>query len=269
MNSVKPKKGSLTVVGTGIEVVSHLTTQAEHLIFHAEKVFFVVPGPWADEWMQNLNQTSESLTPLYHRHTSRLDTYNAMVEKVMEAVRQGLQVCAVFYGHPGVFVLPSNEMIKQARAEGYQAKMYPAVSAEDCLFAELGVDPSVSGCQSFEATDFLLRHRVFDPYTGLILWQIGMIGHSGKTATKDRRGLKVLANVLTETYGGSHKVTVYEAPMHPEHKPRIERIPLKRLPTVRMTTITTLYVPPIGEKPIDPTRLALLGMSPGDVKKDW
>jgi hypothetical protein len=34
--------------------------------------------------------------------------------------------------------------------------MLPAVSAEDCLFADLGVDPGAAGCQSHEAADFLI-----------------------------------------------------------------------------------------------------------------
>src|SRR2546429_6584747 len=45
---------------------------------------------------------------------------------------------------------------RQAREEGFEAEMLPAVSAEDCLFADLGVDPGDEGCQSFEATSFLL-----------------------------------------------------------------------------------------------------------------
>ena len=134
-------QGSLTVVGTGIEVVSHLTTQAEHLIAHAEKVLYVVPGAWADEWMTGLNPNAESLSHLYGDDISRLETYRQMTETIMAHVRQGLRVCAVFYGHPAVFVTPSHEVIRLARAEGFEAKMCPGISAEDCLFADLGFRP--------------------------------------------------------------------------------------------------------------------------------
>ena len=60
----------------------------------------------------------------------------------------------------------------QARAEGFNARMLPGISAEDCLFANLGADPGTHGCQSFEATSFLLRKPKFDTLTHLILWQI-------------------------------------------------------------------------------------------------
>jgi hypothetical protein len=43
--------------------------------------------------------------------------------------------------------------------------MLPAISAEDCLFADLGVDPADHGCPSYEATDFLVHgaaHRSCD-----------------------------------------------------------------------------------------------------------
>jgi len=31
--------------------------------------------------------------------------------------------------------------------------MLPGISAEDCLVADLGIDPASSGCQSYEAND--------------------------------------------------------------------------------------------------------------------
>jgi precorrin-6B methylase 1 len=78
--------------------------------------------------------------------------YDRMVERILSYVRRGLNVCVVFYGHPGVFVHPGHESIRRARIEGFSACILPGISAEDCLFAELGIDPSKNG-QSFEATE--------------------------------------------------------------------------------------------------------------------
>lgn len=265
----KRGQGSLAVVGTGIEVVSHLTTQAEHLIAQADKVLYVIPGPWADEWMRGLNSLAESLVSLYGDAKPRLESYGEIVAAVMGEVRQGKAVCAVFYGHPGVFVLPAHALIKRARAEGFEARMCAGVSAVDCLFADVGIDPAVAGCQSFEATDFLIYHRRFDPYSALILWQIGLIGHTGGRARPDNVGLTLLAEVLTETYGGEHEVIVYEAAQHPHHRPRIDPLPLAQLPQARTLAISTLYVPPRGEKMVDVARLARLGLTPQDLVKRW
>jgi uncharacterized protein YabN with tetrapyrrole methylase and pyrophosphatase domain len=84
-----------------------------------------------------------------------------------------------FYGHPGVFVHSSHAAIKKAREEGYLAGMIPGISAADCLFADIGVDPSTSGCQFLEATDFLLRDRRLDVTGHVVLWQIGCVGDRG------------------------------------------------------------------------------------------
>jgi hypothetical protein len=63
---------------------------------------------------------------------------------------------------------PAHESIRRARMEGISACMLPGISAEDCLFAELGIEPSENGCQSFEATDFLVYKRKFDNRSSLI-----------------------------------------------------------------------------------------------------
>src|SRR5216683_1496595 len=107
---------------------------------------------------------------------SRMYAYNATVEHILGCVRTGDKTVGAFYGHPGVFVYPSHEAIRRARSEGYSAKMLPGISAEDCLFADLGIDPAVCGCQTFEATDFLLHGRRIDPSSSVVLWQIGVVG---------------------------------------------------------------------------------------------
>src|SRR5437773_2103233 len=74
----------------------------------------------------------------------RRETYAEMVEELLAPVRAGHNVCAAFYGHPGVFVNPGHEAIRRARAEGFPARMLPAVSALDCLVADLGIDPAAT-----------------------------------------------------------------------------------------------------------------------------
>ncbi|MFK9297939.1 hypothetical protein ACJEJR_24330, partial [Escherichia coli] len=54
--------------------------------------------------------------------------------------------------------------------------MEPGISAEDCLYADLGIDPGIVGCQHFEATQFMLYRRVIDTAGYLILWQVGAAG---------------------------------------------------------------------------------------------
>lgn len=91
-------------------------------------------------------------------------------------LRKGQNVVGVFYGHPGVFVSPSHRSIAIARKEGYTAKMLPGISAEDCLFADLGIDPSIPGCLTYEATDMLIRNKPLNSSSHLILFQVGCVG---------------------------------------------------------------------------------------------
>lgn len=253
--------GSLTVVGTGIQQIAHLTAQARGHIVSADQLFFVIPGKVGAAWLKSLNPNATSLQPLYQQHTRRLDTYHAMVETVLAAVRAGKRVCAVFYGHPGVFVTPSHKMIATARAEGFAAQMLAGVSAEDCLFADLGFDPAQDGCLTYEATDFLVFERLFHPASHLILWQIGVVGNLGMAESADFQiGLNLILQRLIPAYGADHRVTVYEAAQYPTVAPLIHHTPLVDLPHAPLSPISTLYVPPKGQAIANLTVMAQLGI---------
>jgi hypothetical protein len=185
-----------------------------------------------------------------------------MVARMLAPLREGKDVCAVFYGHPGVFVSPTHRAIEQARREGFAAAMFPAVSAEDCLFADLGLDPAVHGCQSFEASDFLVRRRRFDTSSNLILWQVGAIGVKSyeRSALWSREGLAVLGSELARHYPPEHEVVVYETAVYPTCDPLVERVALARLADARVSVISTLYVPPLGPAPLDLEMLDRLGL---------
>ncbi len=170
-----------------------------------------------------------------------------MVERVLAGVREGKDICFVSYGHPGVFADPMHESIRRARAEGYRATMLPAISAEDCLFADLGVDPGRNGCQSFEATDFLVYERQFDPRSALVLWQIGVIAELGFKETFEAwslAGLDILRARLLEEYEGSHPVFIYDASQYACCEATITRIELQRMLEAKVSALSTLYVPP-------------------------
>jgi uncharacterized protein YabN with tetrapyrrole methylase and pyrophosphatase domain len=257
------EQGSLTIVGTGIQLVGHLTKGAEAWIQQADKVLFALADPVTAKWLKTLNASAEAL-PYNTDNQRRRETYREMVERLLAEVRKGINVCAVFYGHPGVFADPAHNAIRQARREGFRAQMLPGVSAEDCLFADLGLDPGKNGCQSFEATDFLIRRRRFDPHSALILWQIAMVGNLGFYQEGGHlRGLKVLGEVLEETYGPEHEVIVYEAAVyHPVCEPVIQPLPLSKLAEAKVTAVSTLYIPPHAEAPVDNEMMARLGMAP-------
>lgn len=185
-----------------------------------------------------------------------------MTEKILTAVRSGSRVCAAFYGHPGVYVAPSHDAVERARAEGFPARMLPAISAEDCLFADLGVDPAEQGWQSYEATDFLLRRYALEPSAGLVLWQVDAVGKLDWNLAPEPRGLSVLADRLLEAYPSAHEVVFYHASIYPIAVPRIERIRLDAVSSLPHAPGPTLYVPPLESRPVDEEMARRLGLRP-------
>jgi uncharacterized protein YabN with tetrapyrrole methylase and pyrophosphatase domain len=246
--------GSLLIVGTGIQLARHVTYEARLAIERSQKVLFLVPDGATELWLKDLNPTAESLFSCYVEGEDFMKAYKTMVERILHYVRRGLSVCVALYGHPGVFVNPSHEAIKQARSEGYCAKMLPGISAEDCLFADLGLDPSDFGCQSLEATDFLIHAKKLDTTRSLILWDIGFIS-DGKYRRKGwgRKGFDILVKVLIDYYSLEHEVVLYEASTLAVFEPIIKKSTLGKINEVQFSPMSTLYVPPISEKIVDST----------------
>ncbi len=246
--------GSLVAVGVGIRAGLQTTPEAREAMRGAERLFFLAADPLAREWIAHLVPAAESLQDFYAPGKSRRRTYDEICEHLLTSVRAGARVCAAAYGHPGVFATPLHEAVRLARSEGFAADMLPAVSAEDCLFADLGIDPGNDGAQSFEATDFLIRRRPFDPTSLLVLWQIGLIGvveHRNDRACWNRAGLDILAQELAATYGWEHEAIVYRAATLPFCGPTIEPTTLARLSDVAADAMATLVVRPSRRRAVD------------------
>jgi uncharacterized protein YabN with tetrapyrrole methylase and pyrophosphatase domain len=252
--------GSLVVVGTGISV-GHITREAELTIRSAEKVLFCVADSATERLILKLNPTAESLYVFYGEGKPRKETYQQMVDRTLECVREGQRVCVVYYGHPGIFVNPSHRSIKIARAEGYSAKMLPAVSSLDCLFSDLGFDPS-SGCQMFEATDLLLRRRELDVSAHTLLWQVAATGELGFSYKGfDGKNIPTLVEYLLRLYPADHEVVIYEAAQYHVCDPVIIKSTIAELAAgQRVSGIATLYIPPLKRQPMSLSMLKRLGL---------
>jgi len=259
------RKGSLVIVGTGIRAVQHTTTEAREEISRADKLFYLVSDVVSEKWIRTLNPTAESLASCYVRGGSRMSAYRRMVAKMLRSVRAGATVCAAFYGHPGVSVYPSHEAIRLAREEGFDAVMLPGISAEDCLLADLGIDPLRSGCQSFEATDFLVFRRKFDTSSALLLWQAGVVGSTVYRPRGVRRGLRELAQYLAGFYGGRHELVLYAASPLSMFRPMIRSTTIEKLPTSGVDGSMTIFIPPKSRLP-DPEALRRLKLTRASLK---
>lgn len=225
---VKGRFGSLTIVGTGIQLGVQVTPHARAVIRRADEVLYLVADPLAAQWIERLNPNARSLDGFYEPGKDRRETYAGIVEEILSSVRRGLDVCVAFYGHPGVFVEPGHEAIARARCEGFRARMLPGISAEDCLVADLGVDPGEAGCQSYEATAFVVYRYAVEPSAMLILWQIGFLGQVATPPDPAPLPLEVLVERLLEFYPDDHETIIYVAAAYPIWEPSVSRLQIGR-----------------------------------------
>jgi precorrin-3B methylase len=224
---------------------SHITPLARSYIEKADVVFTALSDGVMDLWLAKMNPDVRSLQRYYLEGKSRLQTYREMADAMIAEVRAGKRVCGAFYGHPGVFALPSHKAIELARSEGYPAHMEPGISAADCLYAELGIDPGKYGCQHFEASQFMFYRRRIDTAAYLILWQVGVAGDQSLARfSTGRSHRRVLLDVLSRSYDAAHEVILYKAVTLPIAKPEIVKLPLGALPDAECDMHSTLIIPP-------------------------
>ena len=251
-NLKKQEKGSLVNVGLGMTLGSHITPLSRSYIENADVVFVAASNNIVEQWVEGMNDDVRSLQQYYNEGTSRMITYNKMVEVIMAEVRLGKKVCGAFYGHPGVFALAPHESIKQAKSEGYRAHMEPGVSAEDCLYADLGIDPGKYGCTHFEASQYMFRNKAFDASSYLILWQVGIAGDKSLTKFSTTSKYKqVLVDMLLETYPDDFEIILYECAVLPIEQTVIKKIKLSDLAEAEMSLKTTVVFPPYKEKTLN------------------
>ena len=259
------KKGSLVVVGTGIQLGRHVTERAISEIRIADQVFCMADA-FTYRWVESLRPDVHPLHVYYDDGKDRRRTYEEMETAIVEAVHEGRHVCAIFYGHPGVFAQVPHAAIARLRKEGYPARMEPGISAEDCLVADLGLDPGSRGCLSMEATQFLVFNRQLDPTAMLILWQVGLVGDlSCRRFDTTPERLQILVDKLCRWYAPDTQAIIYEAPVLPIQNPRCDRIRLIDLPGQTLDQISTLVIPPTGSLQPDEQALEALGHRPEDL----
>ncbi|UPG90883.1 SAM-dependent methyltransferase [Luteibacter aegosomaticola] len=243
------KVGSLAVVGMGMTLGSHLTPISRSYIEQADVVFAALSDNLVEEWLMRMNPDVRSLQGYYAEGKSRMDTYWEWLDLIMAEVRAGRQVCTVFYGHPGIFAWTPHKAIATARAEGFAAHMEPGVSSEDCLYADLGIDPGRYGCQHFEASQFILYDRQLDNAGYVVLWQVALAGDTtlARLSSTGAAYRQVLVDRLAKDYPLDHQVIIYRGATLPIQDPRIEYLALADLPQADLSVADTVVLPPARE----------------------
>ena len=231
---------------------AHITPISRQYIEKADVVFMSVTSHLMEAWIKEMNPDVRNLQQFYSEEYSRNKTYSQMVKAVTTEVKAGKNVCLALYGHPGVFALVAHKAIEGLKKEGFFTKMEPGISAEDCLYADLGIDPGKFGCQQFEATQFMLYSRNVDNSAYLILWQISVAGDLSHTKhSANENYLSILVELLSQWYPLEHEVIVYEAQTLSVNNKRAEMVALQDLSMVALNGHSTLVIPPARELEIN------------------
>jgi precorrin-3B methylase len=237
--------GSLVCVGVGMTLGSHITPLSRSYIEDADVVFAATSDGIVELWLAKMHADVRSLQSFYREGKSRAASYRQMIAAMLGEVRAGKRVCGAFYGHPGVFAGVPHEAIELARREGYPAHMEPGVSAEDCLYADLGIDPGKYGCQHFEASQLMVYRRRIDTSAYLVLWQVGVAGDRSLMRFATGAAYRqVLVDVLTRDYNAAHEAIIYQVATLPTQQPRIERVTIGQLPAAAIDMHATVVIPP-------------------------
>jgi precorrin-6B methylase 1 len=238
--------GRLVVVGTGIQTVGHLTNESRAWIESADVIFYLAADPVVAEVIDRISRSPAlDLATSYRPDRSRREIYDEIVERIIAPLADGKLACAALYGHPGVLSTIGHEAVAAARAAGYRSHMCAGISAEDCLLADLGIDPGRFGLISYEATDFVINQRTVDPSANLVLWQIGKVAvfdHGDRRSSPE--ALQAVVDKLLVHHPADHEVVVYQAAVTPNRPPLVVRSPLRDLPGQRLGPGHTLFVPP-------------------------
>lgn len=254
----------LAIVGSGIKTLSHLTNEAKAHIIHADKVLHLVNEPLMKQWLDKHSKQSESLDNIYFDHGRRIDAYQAIAEHMYQQLLEHDYICIVLYGHPTVFAAIGLDLLRLIEKNQLEVEhvSVPGISAMDCLFADLNVDPGNCGCFSVDVNDLLLFQKNIEPHSHLILWQIGLIGNCGAPdAEVDKDKLCYLKDYLLEFYEETHEVVLYEASLYPSVSPKIIKATLSNLVELPYTSLSTLYIPPLEQPQICNQALDKLGLS--------
>jgi precorrin-6B methylase 1 len=239
--------GRLVCVGLGISPQAHLTSAAKHHIEQSDIVFADVPHARLESWLKELHGDVRSLRSARSDRRPRMEANRKIVQLLLAEVRNGKSVCAAFYGHSGAFGGPAQLAVQSARREGFDALMEPGISAADCLYADLGIDPIKYGCQHYEASQLMRYRRSLDSSAYLVLWNIdsppeAIVAEANVVAYR-----KVLVDVLAAEYPQQHSILVYHPADSPQSMPKIARLSLALLPTADIGPHACVVIPPAAE----------------------
>lgn len=248
------------IIGTGMVGYRQLTREAEAAIEESERVYLVHLHGLVEEYLEQFDVETYDLREYYEESGDRRKIYNEMAEHVLDAADEtDSPITFAAYGHPMVFVSPSQLIIDRASDRGVTVETRPGISSMDCLFVDLQLDPGVNGIQMYEATDLLTREFELNPDVPAMIWQIGALetGLYDTAVSKPERFSRI-REYLRQFYPTDHTMTLAQSATYPITEPKLVDFELDEFESMadQITGLQTLYIPPVRTRPVQNEELA-------------
>ncbi len=244
----------LTLLGLGFSPTLHLTPESREALSRCEEVLYVDTGVATQALLETL---CPRVTPLYPEaylpSHPRLQGYQLMVARTLEAALDHAPVAFAMQGHPVVYAHATPLLVRGAAMLGLGVRVLPGLSTFDALFAELLLDPCDHGLQAYEVTDLLLRRRPLQADVPLVLFQVGNAETRLHTTRRSRpERFQRLRAFLLQTYAPDQPVVAFFSAPHPLMRSQVWRFPLDELPAQaqHLHPGITLLLPPARHRPM-------------------
>ena len=250
----------LYIAGLGVETVNQITREVEQAMRDSNEVLYLDAGAATRQHLSTLCPRATSLyEESYREDRPRVNAYEHMAIRVIEAALDHPPVTFAIHGHPLIAAHPPFLALELARSLELRVEVLPGISALDTIFADLRIDPVVHGVQMYEATDLLLRRRPLLNDVPAILWQIGPLEtalHS-QAVSRPERFTRFVEHLL-RYYPARHEVAAIYCSPHAIVPPNVLRFAIEDMPqhAAEIHGGFTMYVPPSVGRPVADRMLA-------------
>lgn len=244
------------IAGLGIASATQVTREVEEAMRRSREVLYLDTGAATRQYIESLCPRVTALFDESYREAgARVNAYEHIAIRVMEAALDHPPVTFAIHGHPLVAAHPPFLVLEMARALELPVQVLPGISSLDTLFADLRFDPVVHGVQMYEATDLLLRRRPLLHDVPAVIWQIGPLEtalHTQRISRPER--FQAFVDYLKLYYPLRHEAAAIYCSPHALLPPHILRFAIEDMGqhAEELHTGFTMYVPPsIGRTVVD------------------
>lgn len=230
----------------------HVSREAENALRDTASVLYLVSDPMAEKFILECNANARNLYPHYLQKSTRMSGYSEIARDVIAELDIAESVCMAVYGHPRVGVDPVRLVLEglESREPRPKVRVLPGISADACMYVDLGLDPFRDGLQAYEATQLMQRKPKLDPRTPLVVWQAGAFQSFQWPPVPDRGALDGLSAYLLDVFGPNAQCIVYQASWFDERPTRVDSLRVREIAEQDLSLTTTLMIRPfVPESP--------------------